>query len=166
MLGGYMGRILWVDLTAGALAEDALPDALARDFVGGYGLGARLLYGRIPQGVDPLGPDNVLGFVTGPLTATAAPTATRWTVVCKSPLTDGWGDANGSGCFGVALKQAGYDAVFFTGVAPEPVYLCLDNGRAELRDAGALWGRDCYEVEDSDVLVRLGLDDIARDLWR
>lgn len=157
MLGGYMGRILWVDLGKGTVEEERLPDSLARDFVGGYGLGARLLYDRVPPGADPFGSENVLGFVTGPLTATAAPTATRWTVVCKSPLTDGWGDANGSGFFGVALKRAGYDAVFFAGVAPQPVYLYLDNGRAELRDAGSLWGRDCYEVEDW-VKIELGAD--------
>ena len=66
----------------------------------------------------------------------------------KSPLTGGWGDPNASGSFGVALKRAGFDAVFFTGMAAQPVYLYLDNGRAELRDACDLWGKDCYEIED------------------
>jgi aldehyde:ferredoxin oxidoreductase len=95
MLGGYVGRLLWVDLSSGVIEEETPPEALLRDFVGGYGLCARLLYDRIPARADPLGPENILGFVTGPLTGTSAPTTTRWTVVCKSPLTDGWGDANG-----------------------------------------------------------------------
>jgi len=148
MLGGYMHRILWVNLSDGTMCEEAPDESLLRDFIGGYGIGARLLYDRIPPHADPLGPQNVLGFVTGPLTGSPAPTGTRWTVVGKSPLTGGWGDANGSGFFAVALKRAGYDAVFFTGCAPRPVYLYLDAGRPELRDAGPLWGMDCYQVED------------------
>ena len=148
MLGGYLHRLLWVDLTTGSMREEVPDPAMLRAFVGGYGLGARLLYARIPPGADPLGAHNVLGFVTGPLTGSPAPTGTRWTVVGKSPLTGTWGDANGSGCFGVALKQAGYDAVFFTGCAPQPVYLYLADGRAELRDASRLWGQDCYQIED------------------
>jgi aldehyde:ferredoxin oxidoreductase len=152
-----MGRLLWVNLSTGSIQEEVPPEALLRDFMGGYGVGARLLYDRIPVRADPLGPDNVLGFITGPLTGTAMPASTRWTVVGKSPLTDGWGDANGSGFFAVALKSAGYDAVFFTGVAARPAYLYLDNGKAELRDATALWGRDCYEVEDW-VKAELGKD--------
>jgi len=148
MLGGYMGRFLWVDLANGSLREEVPDDALLRDFVGGYGVAARLLFQRMAPGVDPLGPDNILGFLTGPLTGSPAPTGTRWTAVGKSPLTGGWGDANGSGQFGAALKRAGYDAVFFSGIAPEPVYLFLDEGRAELRPAVGLWGQDSYAVED------------------
>lgn len=148
MLGGYVGKFLWVNLNDGALREETPDDALLRDFIGGYGVGARLLYNMIPPHADPLGPENILGFVTGPLTGSPAPTGTRWTVVCKSPLTGGWGDANASGYFGVALKRAGYDAVFFTGASDRPVYLFLDDGRAELRDASFLWGKDCYEIED------------------
>ena len=148
MLHGYMGRFIWVDLGTGKLREEMPPEDLLRDFVGGYGIGARLLYGRIPKGADPLGPKNVLGFATGPLTGSPAPTGTRWTVVARSPLTGTWGDANGSGFFGMALKRAGFDAAFFTGASPTPVYLYLDNGRAELRDASHLWGHDCYEIED------------------
>ncbi len=148
MSGGYMGKILWVNLDNSTIHEEVPDERLLRDFIGGYGLGARLLYERIPPGADPLGPENILGFTTGPLTGTLAATGTRWTVVGKSPLTGGWGDANGSGFFAAALKQAGYDAVFFTGIADRPVYLFLDDGRAELRDAGHLWGQDCYQVED------------------
>jgi aldehyde:ferredoxin oxidoreductase len=157
MLGGYMGKLLWVDLTNGSLRVEPLDEEMARRFVGGYGLGARLLYSRMPPHADPLGPDNILGFITGPLTGCPAPTGTRWTVVARSPLTLGWGDANGSGYFGVAFKRAGFDAAFFTGISPHPVYLYLDNGQAELRPADALWGRDCYEVEDW-IKAHLGQD--------
>lgn len=148
MLGGYMGCLLWVDLTTSTLREESPPEDLFRELVGGYGIGARLLYDRLKPKVDPLGPDNVLGFITGPLTGTPAPTGTRWMIVGKSPLTGTWGDANASGFFGVALKQAGYDGVFFTGIAEKPVYLYLEGGEADLRDAAHLWGHDCYHIED------------------
>ncbi len=148
MLGGYMGKFLWVDLTEGSIREETPDEGLLRDFIGGYGTSARLFYDLMEPGTDPLGPDNILGFTTGPLTGTPAPTGTRWTVVCKSPLTGTWGDANASGFFGVALKQAGYDAVYVRGIADHPVYLYLDDGQAELRDASHLWGMDCYEIED------------------
>jgi aldehyde:ferredoxin oxidoreductase len=148
MIGGYMGKILWINLTDETIREEIPDEAMLIDFIGGYGLGARLLYNRIPAKADPLGPENILGFVTGPLTGTVAPTGTRWTAVAKSPLTEGWGDANCSGFFGPTLKSAGFDAVFFTGIARKPIYLYLDEGRVELRDASTLWGMDCYEVED------------------
>jgi aldehyde:ferredoxin oxidoreductase len=148
MLGGYVRKILWVDLAAGKIREEVPKEQLLREYIGGYGLGARYLYDRMPAGVDPLGPKNILGFVTGPVTGSSLPTGTRWGVVGKSPLTGGWGDANASGYFGPALKQAGYDAVFFEGISAEPVYLYLEDGQAELRDAAELWGMDTYQVED------------------
>jgi aldehyde:ferredoxin oxidoreductase len=148
MLGGYAGRFLWVDLTNGKLEVEIPHDTLLRDYVGGYGIAARVLYDRMKPKVDPLGPDNIFGFSTGPLTGSPCPAGTRWGVFGKSPLTGGWGDANGSGNFGVAMKQSGFDMIFFTGAAPKPVYLFLKDGKAELRDAGALWGKDCYEIED------------------
>lgn len=148
MFYGYAGKFLWVDLTEGTIREEVPPAELLRDFIGGYGVGAKVLYDEMEPGVDPLGPENILGVLTGPLTGTTAPTATRWTVVAKSPLTGGWGDANGSGFFGVAMKKTGFDAVFFTGISEEPVYLYLEDGQYELRDASELWGMDTYETED------------------
>ncbi|UCB43734.1 MAG: hypothetical protein JSV77_03555, partial [Dehalococcoidales bacterium] len=117
MAGGYMGKILFVDLSTGELKDEVLGEKLCRDFIGGYGIGARILYNRQKAGVDPLGPENTLGFITGPLTGTPATTGTRYTAVAKSPLTGGWGDANSGGYFGPHLKFAGYDAVFFNGIA-------------------------------------------------
>lgn len=143
-----MGKMLWVDLTHRNLQEEALDEKLCRDFIGGYGLGARLLFSRMKPGADPMGPDNVLGFVTGPLTGTPALGGSRYVVVTKSPLTGGWGDANSGGYFGPHLKFAGYDAVFFTGISAKPVLLVIDSGKAELRDAAYLWGKDAAEVDD------------------
>ncbi len=95
--GGYIGKILHVDLSQGKIDEEVLDEKLYRDFIGGYGLGTRILYSRQKAGVDPLGPDNRLGFVTGPLTGTPALTGTRYCIVGKSPLTETWGDSNSGG---------------------------------------------------------------------
>ncbi|MBA7614933.1 hypothetical protein ES703_22207 [subsurface metagenome] len=148
MVQGFMGKMLWVDLSRNKLKEEVLDEKLGRDYLGGYGLGARILFSRQKACVDPLGPDNILGITTGVLTGTAALGGSRYAVVGKSPLTGGWGDANSGGNFGPYLKFAGYDAVFFTGIAKKPVYLYIDNGKAEIRDATHLWGRDSHETED------------------
>jgi aldehyde:ferredoxin oxidoreductase len=148
MAGGYTGKLLWVDLSRGELREETPGESVYRDYIGGYGLGARLLYSRQRPGVDPLGPENTLGLVTGPLTGTPATFGCRFAAVGKSPLTGGWGDANCGGEFGPYLKFAGYDAVFFTGTAAAPVYLSISNGRPALRDAAHLWGNTTFETDD------------------
>ena len=127
-MNGYMGKTLWVDLTNNKLTEEILDEKLCRDYIGGYGLGARILFSRMKKGVDPLGPENILGFVTGPFSGTPALGGSRYVIVGKSPLTSTWGDANSGGNFGPHLKFAGYDAVFFTGISSKPVYLSIDNG--------------------------------------
>ena len=127
---GAMGKILWVDLSTGEMREEPLEEETVRKYLGGYGLGARILFDRQKPGVDPLGPEATLGFVTGLLTGTDAVGGSRYVVVGKSPLTGGWGDANSGGDFGPYLKFAGYDAVFFTGISEKPVYLLIDNGKA------------------------------------
>ena len=148
MAGGYMGKILFVDLSKGELKDEALDEKLCRDFIGGYGIGARIIYSREKAGVDPLGPENILGFMTGPLTGTPATMGSRYAAVGKSPLTGGWGDASSGGDFAPYLKFSGYDGVFFTGISAKPVYLFIKDGKAELRDATHLWGKDSFETED------------------
>jgi len=148
MLGGYMGKVLFVDLSKGEIREEWIEEKIYREFLGGYGLGARIMYSRQPGGVDPLGPENHLGFVTGPLTGIRGMLGSRFTVVAKSPLTGCWGDANSGGYFGPYLKFSGYDAVFFNGISPKPVYLFVNDGKVELRDAGRLWGKDSRETEE------------------
>lgn len=148
MIGGYMNRVLFVDLTDGSIRDDMLPEGVYRGFIGGSGLGANILYNHMRPDTDPLGPENVLGFVTGPLTGTAVPMSGRFVVVGKSPLTGTIGDANSGGYFGPALKAAGYDAVFFTGISPQPVYLLIQEGKTEIRGASHLWGKDTAETEE------------------
>jgi aldehyde:ferredoxin oxidoreductase len=148
MAGGYIGKILFVNLSSGVIREETPDVNLYRDFIGGYGVGARIIYSRQKGGVDALGPENTLGIMTGPLTGSPAPMGCRYVVMGKSPLTGSWGDANCGADFGPYLKFAGYDGIFFTGAAGKPVYLFVDNGKAELRDAGHLWGRNTFETED------------------
>lgn len=149
MARGYMGKILFVDLSSGKISAETPDEGLYRDFVGGYGVGAKIVFDRQRPGVDPLGPENILGFMTGPLTGTDYPYGTRYTVfVGKSPLTRGWGDANSGGDFGPYLKFAGFDGVVFTGASEKPAYLFIRDGKAELRDAAHLWGKDTVETED------------------
>jgi aldehyde:ferredoxin oxidoreductase len=148
MVGGYMGKLLFVDLSTREIKVEEPDENLYRDFIGGYGVGARILYNRQKGGVDPLGPLNTLGLMTGPLTGTPAPFGCRYAAVGKSPLTGGWGDANSGGDFGPYLKFAGYDGVFFTGIADKPVYLFINNGHAEFKDAGQLWGKNTLETHD------------------
>ncbi len=148
MARGYMGKILNVDLSRGKVTEEALDETLCREYIGGYGLGARLLYERMPAGADPLGPDNILGLLTGPLTGTPAIIGSRFVAVAKSPSTGTWGDANCGGFFGPHLKFAGLDGILFYGISPKPIYLFIESGKAELRDAGDLWGMSVSDLED------------------
>ena len=148
MAGGYQGKIGFVDLSKGEIRKEKLDENLAHDFIGGYGFGVRILFERQQKGIDPLGPENILGFTTGPLTGTKTPTGGRYMAVCKSPLTGGWGDANSGGYFGSELKSAGWDAIFFSGIASTPKYLLVTEDRLELRDASHLWGKDTIETED------------------
>lgn len=147
MKGGYAGKLLFVNLTTGTVEEKVLSEELAMRFIGGYGIGARLLFDMVRPNVDPLGPENVLGFCTGLLNATGALYGGRYMVVCKSPVTGGWNDANSGGFFGPELKRAGFDAVFVSGASRMPVYIFIKDGKAEIRDARALWGKDCTETQ-------------------
>lgn len=152
----YTGKILWVDLGEGTTWEETIPDEVYERLLSGVGLGAYVLYDRIPAGADPLGPDNVLGFVSGLLTGTGALFSGRWMAVAKSPLTGTWGEANCGGNLSPAIKKCGYDGIFFRGISPAPVYLAVDNDGAELRDASALWGKDAVETEETLIETATG----------
>ncbi len=144
---GYLGKILKVDLTTGEIAEEVIPDSVYESVLSGVGLGVYYLYNNIPADADPLGPDNILGLTSGLLTDTGSLVTGRWMAVCKSPLTGGWGDANCGGDFAPAIKRCGYDAIFFRGISPTPVFLYVGEQGAELRDASHLWGTDAIETE-------------------
>ena len=149
MSKGYMGKILWVDLDRGEIVREAVEDRVYEEVLSGVGLGARVLYSRIPAGADALGPDNVLGFVSGLLTGAGSVLTGRWTLCAKSPLTGGWGDANCGGNLSPAMKRAGVDGIFVRGLAKTPTVLVVDGDDARLEDAAELWGMDCIEAEDS-----------------
>ena len=148
MRKGYMGKILLVDLTTGEIREEKLPDSVYEKYLAGMGLGAYVLYNRIPANADPLGPDNMIGFLPGLLTGTGSLFTGRWMVVGKSPLTGSWGDANCGGTFSPAIKRCGYDGIFFSGISEKPVYLYIDDYTKELRDASDVWGMDAVESEE------------------
>jgi len=149
MAKGNIKKMLFIDLNNGTMREETLSEEVSRSFIGNKGLGARILYERMKPNVDPLGPDNMLGFLLGPLTGTGAPGASRFTVVTKSPLSGGLGDASCGGSFGHEMRRAGFEVIFFTGISPRPVYLWLNDGKAELRDATKLWGRKTDETEEA-----------------
>jgi aldehyde:ferredoxin oxidoreductase len=149
MGAGYTGRVLIVDLTRREVETLELGEDVYKNFLGGYGLGARILFDHIPKGADPLGPDNVLGLMPGLLTGTPALFSGRYMAVGKSPLTGGWGDANGGGTFGPAIKRAGWDGLFFKGQAEGPVYVWIHDDRVEIREAGGLWGKTVAETESA-----------------
>ncbi len=148
-MNGFMNKLLVVDLTSGRIATEALDETVARRFVGGASWACHYLYDRIAAMPEPLGPDNPLLFMTGPLVGTAAPLCGRYVVCARSPQTGLWGEANSGGNFGPHLRFAGYDGVLFLGKASHPVYLSLWNGQAELRDARHLWGKDSYATQEA-----------------
>jgi len=146
---GYMGKKLIVHLDTGEIKVESVPDSVYENVLSGVGLGVSHLLKNIPADADPMGPDNVLGFVSGLLTGSGSFMTGRWLAVCKSPLTGGWGDANCGGFFSPAIKQCGYDGIFFHGIAKEPVYLFVGNKGPELRSAKEYWGMDASEAESA-----------------
>lgn len=157
MAGGYIGKMLFIDLSQGRLWQEVPDEGMYRDFIGGYGIGARVIFDRQRPKIDPLGPEAHLGFVAGLLTGTPALFGCRYTVVGKSPLTGTWGDANSGGDFGPYLKFSGYDAVFVGGISDEPVYLLIEDSKARLMKADHLWGKDTWQTE---VLLK---EELGRD---
>jgi len=146
-MNGYCGQMLFVDFKKKSFEVHELTEEVAKQFIGGYGIGAKVLFERMKPGSDALGPDNIVGFTTGPLTGTGALFSGRYTVVCKSPITGGWNDANSGGYFGPELKKAGFDAVFIQGVSETPVYVWINDGNVEIKDAAHIWGKDVLETE-------------------
>ena len=148
-MSGYMGKLLVVDLTQGELKDEPLDPNIAHDYVGGAGYAARYLYDELGPDTEPLGPDNTLMFMTGPLVGTRAPSCGRHEVCAISPLTGIWGESNSGGFWGAELKFAGYDGIVIRGCSEKPVWLSIEEGKPPaLRDASDLWGLDTYETQD------------------
>ena len=153
----YAGKILRVDLTTGKISTEPLKEEVAKNYIGGIGLGINLLMENSTPGTDAFDPDNPLIFATGPLSGTMGPTAGNgYAVVSKSPATGGVGEAKAHGFFGPDLKRAGYDAVIITGKAPKLSYLWIDDDKVEVRNAENLKGESPYHT---DVKIRDELGD-------
>ncbi|MDI6820028.1 MAG: aldehyde ferredoxin oxidoreductase family protein [Candidatus Hodarchaeaceae archaeon] len=148
-------KLLRVDLSSGSMRDEMVDDEDVEKFMGGRGLGVKLLMDEFKPGVDPLGPENKLLFMVGPATGTAFPASGRFHVITKSPLTGGIGDTNCGGDFGPELRFAGYEGIILEGRASEPVYLWLHNGEAELKPAKRYWGKGTWDTED-DIRRELG----------
>jgi aldehyde:ferredoxin oxidoreductase len=145
---GFMGKVLRVDLSSGRITEEEVPAGWNREFLGGAGVASKYLFEEVPPDTDPLGPANKLIFMAGPLTGTSSASASRYSVVAKSPLTDIWGHGNSGGSFGPAMKRAGFDGFIIEGCSKEPVVLEIIDGQARLVSAGDLWGKTVPETED------------------
>jgi len=142
---GYMGQLLWIDLSSGTVEKEELKETLTDKFLGGKGLGAKLLWDQVPPGTDPYDENNLLMFLSGPLTGTLAPSM-RGCVVTKSPLTGIFADSYFGGSLAPEIKYAGYDGIVIKGKAPEPVYLLVEGERVEIRPAKHLWGLDTFKT--------------------
>jgi aldehyde:ferredoxin oxidoreductase len=144
---GICRRLLDVDLTSGVTKDHDLPEDLFRKYLGGRGLGARLIFDMLPAKTDPLSPENLLFFLTGPLTGTKVPGSSKFVVVTKSPLTGGWCDSYSSGKLPGEIKKLGYDGMVIRGKSSSPCYLRIDNQGVRIKEAGWLWGKDSFETD-------------------
>jgi aldehyde:ferredoxin oxidoreductase len=166
-LHGYHGRLLLIDLSAGAWRDEAIEAATLRAFVGGTGLASSLLYRFAPPGVEPLSPDNPLIFVNSPLVGTAVTTSSKYTVITKSPLTGFIGDSLSSSYLAVELKKTGYDAIVLTGQASSWSYVEITDNGVRFHDGSALLGLAPLETESrirqelGDTFVRVAAIGVA-----
>jgi aldehyde:ferredoxin oxidoreductase len=145
---GYLGKLLWVDLASGKHSTTTLDEATARNYLGGSGLGARLIHDRLKGVKGPLDPTNPLCLLPGLLCGTVVPGANRTMVCALSPATNAWGEARAGGAWAPMLKYAGYDGVVVTGKAKKPVYVWIENEHVEIRSAEKLWGKGFFETDE------------------
>jgi aldehyde:ferredoxin oxidoreductase len=143
------GTILRVDLSSGKIEKEPLKEHLRVKYIGGRGINSRLLFDEVGPEIDPLSPENILIFGTGPYSGTKAPSVVRFTVTTRSPLTGIHGDANAGGHFGPALKKAGIDHIVITGKVDKPVYLWIDDEKVKIKSARSLWGKNTRETEEA-----------------
>lgn len=147
-LSGWFGKVLRVNLSTGLINREDLAPHLISDWIGGRGLGARLIAEEVPAECDPCGGENKLVFAAGPLTGTRVPGSGRFSASSKSPLTGTIMDSNAGGTWGVKLKKCGYDALIIEGISPVPVYLMISAEKAALHETGDLWGANVLETDN------------------
>lgn len=146
-MNGWTGKILKVDLTRQKIEKTRLDVSVYHAYLGGRGINSKLLYDAVDQTTDPLSPENVIIFGSGPFAGTLAPSCSRCTVTAKSPLTGILGDANFGGFFSAHLKKAGYDHIVISGKSDKPVYLAITDEDVRIRDGAHLWGKTIPETE-------------------
>jgi aldehyde:ferredoxin oxidoreductase len=149
MSGGYTGKILIVDLKKQTTSVEKTKLSDAKKFIGAKGLGAKILFDRLKKGTDPLSPDNILMFTTGPLTGTVAQTSGRGTVITKSPQTGLFVDSHFGGVFAAEMKRAGWDIIIINNRAENPIYLFIKDDNIEFKDASKLWEKQCLETHNA-----------------
>jgi aldehyde:ferredoxin oxidoreductase len=144
---GVWGKLLDIDLSNGKTRERAISNHMIEGYLGGRGLGARLLFDMLPAGTEPFSPDNVLFFLTGPLTGTKVPGSSKFVVITKSPLTQAWCDSYSSGRLPIELKKLGYDGMIVRGKSNHTCYLRIDEEGVRIKGADAIWGKDSFETD-------------------
>lgn len=154
---GFAGKGLYVDFTRHKVKVIELDEAFLSRFIGGRALGAEMLFKELPANADPLGPDNPIILLTGPITGTLTPGSGKLAVVTKSPATGGFLEAYTSGMVAAELKYAGYDLVVITGESAEPCILVIQDDRVTIEDGSPYWGKDAFEAED-ELVARFGHD--------
>jgi aldehyde:ferredoxin oxidoreductase len=145
---GYAGKILRVDLSRKEVSLRKLPEKMCKEYIGGKGFGAKILFEEVEPKVDPYSPTNLLIFATGPVNGLMLSGAAKFCAVFKSPLTGIWGESQCSGYFAPQLKYAGYDMIIIQGRSEKPVYLIIEDEKIEIRDATHLWGKDTFKAEE------------------
>ena len=148
LLNGYMGKILRVNLSTDKISVESLEEDVARKYIGGRGLSAKILFDELKPGIDPLGAENKIVVASGPMPGLPFSGNSRYSVCAKSPLGLGWGESYSGGFMAPKIKQSGYDAFIFEGVSKAPVWLYVNEGRTELRDASKYWGKSTAETEN------------------
>jgi aldehyde:ferredoxin oxidoreductase len=142
-------RLLRVNLKNGGVGVESIPEKTLKDFIGGRGIGIKYLYDELKPNVDPLGEENKLIFISGPLAGSGAQSASRWIVTTKSPLTGTYTRSVGGGDFAAWMRFADFDAIILEGKSEKPVYLYIEDNKYELKDAGDLWGKNTVETQES-----------------
>ncbi|MHA2229265.1 MAG: aldehyde ferredoxin oxidoreductase family protein [Candidatus Thorarchaeota archaeon] len=144
----WNGKVLWVDLTTGVSREEDIDNAIYETFIGGKGLGSYLLYNHVKASIDPLGPENVLFFMTGPLQGLPAPSVARWALVTKSPMTGLFLDSYCGGPLGREIKNAGYDALCVTGKSKKPCLILIEGDSVQIMNADNIWGEGIHTATE------------------
>ncbi len=156
---GFVGKLLHVNLSTNEISDEILDEKIAENFLGAAGYSCRYLYNKLNTDTNPLSPENILMFMTGPFCGSNIPTSGRFTVCAKSPYTGLWGESNCGGFFGPELKKAGYDGIVFRGASDNPVYLEIKEGGIEIKDATNLWGKGTLETTE---ILKNTIDNLAR----